>query len=272
MAPAALVAELPALARSGWLAEGSPAAAAAVARLADAGALRAAGVAPLALLAAAGAVRAAGGAPALAGTLADAFGAGRDRAPATGRRLLVALDGSSSMWIGGVAGMPALSPAQAAAAMVLTHVAGEPRCEVAVFTQGPSRRRGPWRRPGADVLAPLAIRAQDSLGGVAGALAPLRCVDADLGLPMRHARERGLAVDVFVVYTDAETWARETHPRQALAEYRRACGIDARLVVVALAGGRLAPLADPSDGGVLAVSGFGPAAPAVIEQFIRGSF
>ena len=62
--------------------------------------------------------------------------------------------------------------------------------------------------------------------------------ETDCALPMRYALEHGRAIDAFIIYTDSETWARETQPAQALAHYRRRSGIDARLVVVAMAATR----------------------------------
>ena len=56
----------------------------------------------------------------------------------------------------------------------------------------------------------------------------------DCALPMLYAQARKREIDTFVIYTDSETWSGEIHPAQALREYRRASGIDARLVVVGM--------------------------------------
>ena len=39
-------------------------------------------------------------------------------------------------------------------------------------------------------------------------------------------------VDVFIVYTDCETWAGAIHPSAALKKYRKAMGINAKLIYV----------------------------------------
>ena len=91
----------------------------------------------------------------------------------------------------------------------------------------------------------------------------------DCALPMVWASEQGAEVDTFVVYTDNETWAGDVHPHQALAEYRRRSGIDARLVVVGMTATGFS-IADPSDAGMLDVVGFDGAVPSLVTEFARG--
>lgn len=43
----------------------------------------------------------------------------------------------------------------------------------------------------------------------------------DCALPMIHAKQKRLEVDVFIVYTDSETWYGKIHPTQALKQYRK---------------------------------------------------
>jgi len=73
-------------------------------------------------------------------------------------------------------------------------------------------------------------------------------------------------VDVFVVYTDNETWAGKVHPAQALQQYRASMGIPAKLVVVAMASNGFS-IANPDDAGMLDVVGFDAATPALIADF-----
>jgi hypothetical protein len=70
----------------------------------------------------------------------------------------------------------------------------------------------------------------------------------DCALPMLYATANPREVDTFVIFTDAETWAGDIHPAQALREYRRASGIDARLVVVGMVSNGFT-IADPADQG-----------------------
>lgn len=44
--------------------------------------------------------------------------------------------------------------------------------------------------------------------------------DTDCSLPMLWAQKAGVAVDVFIVFTDNETYAGEIHPSTALRKYR----------------------------------------------------
>jgi 60 kDa SS-A/Ro ribonucleoprotein len=76
-------------------------------------------------------------------------------------------------------------------------------------------------------------------------------------------------VDVFVVYTDSETWAGNAHPVQALQDYRQKMGINAKLIVVGMVSNGFS-IADPSDGGMLDVVGFNTATPALMANFARG--
>ena len=43
----------------------------------------------------------------------------------------------------------------------------------------------------------------------------------DCALPMIHAKQKKLEVDVFIVYTDSETWYGKVHPTEALKQYRK---------------------------------------------------
>jgi 60 kDa SS-A/Ro ribonucleoprotein len=84
-----------------------------------------------------------------------------------------------------------------------------------------------------------------------------------------YAAGHGRRVDA-VVYTDSETWAGDIHPVQALAEYRRASGIDARLIVVGLVSNGFS-IADPNDPGMLDVVGFDTTTPQLVSDFARGA-
>ena len=85
---------------------------------------------------------------------------------------------------------------------------------------------------------------------------------------MLYALERRLAIDLFVVYTDSETWFGGVHPAEALRAYRARTRIPAKLVVVGMTSNGFT-LADPDDGGMLAVVGLDAAAPALIADFAR---
>jgi 60 kDa SS-A/Ro ribonucleoprotein len=89
----------------------------------------------------------------------------------------------------------------------------------------------------------------------------------DCALPMVHALQQKADVDVFVVYTDNETYFGNIHPVQALAKYRKDMNKPhAKLVVVGMLGSPFT-IADPKDPYMLDVVGFDTEAPQVISSF-----
>lgn len=91
----------------------------------------------------------------------------------------------------------------------------------------------------------------------------------DCALPMVAALRERLHVDVFVVYTDSETYAPTIHPQVALEEYRKQMGIDAKLIVVGMVANSLT-IANPADPNTLNLAGFDTATPELIGMFSRG--
>jgi 60 kDa SS-A/Ro ribonucleoprotein len=87
---------------------------------------------------------------------------------------------------------------------------------------------------------------------------------------MLEAMKHHWPVDLFVIYTDSETWAGRVHLAQALHRYRERLGIPARLVVVGMASNGFT-IANPQDPGMLDVVGFDAATPAVIAEFAAGT-
>ena len=90
----------------------------------------------------------------------------------------------------------------------------------------------------------------------------------DCALPMLWAMKNRIQADLFVIYTDSETWFGKVHPAQALTRYRERTGIDAKLVVVGMVSNGFT-IADPADPGMLDVVGFDTATPNVIAGFVR---
>jgi len=90
----------------------------------------------------------------------------------------------------------------------------------------------------------------------------------DCALPMIDALKNKMAIDVFVIFTDSETWAGTIHPTKALEEYRQKMGIPAKLVVMAMVPNNFT-IADPKDGGMLDVVGFDTNTPTIIGDFAR---
>ncbi len=122
-----------------------------------------------------------------------------------------------------------LSCREAAAALALVTAATERRCHVIGFTgEGSSR----WKMGPAAVSPLPALHAGASVAEAVQAVSDLPFGPTDCALPMLYALEQRLAVDVFVVLTDNETWCGDVHPAEALRRYRSATGLDAKLAVV----------------------------------------
>lgn len=262
----AMVRNLATMTRVGLLAPGSDAERAVVERLGDGDRIRSARVHPMAVLAAlttyASGASARGSStwaplPRVVDALDAAFYLAFGNLVPSGARRLIALDVSGSMGWSCVAGVPGLTPRVASAALALTTAAcGDPYWAVA-FTSG---RAG---------LTQFPLSARQRLDDVLRTTDQMPMGGTDCALPMVVAEREGWEVDLFEVYTDSETWAGPIHPAQALAEYRRATGVPARLAVVGMVSNGFT-IADPTDAGMLDVVGFDTATPDLLTGFARG--
>ena len=276
----AMIRNLATMTRVGVLEPGSAGTSKVLAQLGDAERIRKARVHPIALLAALRTYAAGRGARGrgewnpvreVIDVLDAAFYTAFESVEATGKRLLLALDVSASMTCGEVAGVPGLAPRDASAALALVTAATESRYEVVGFFAGTGafETRGAGRFAGrADGLTPLTISPRQRLDDVVKTVSGLPFGGTDCALPMIYAQKLGREIDTFVIYTDAETWAGDIHPIQALRDYRRESGIDARLVVVGMVSNGFS-IADPADRGMLDVVGFDTATPQLIADFAR---
>jgi len=277
----AMVRNLATMTRVGVIAPASAGMATVVAQLRDVARIRRARVHPIALLAALRTYEAGRGALGrgkwnpvreVVDALDAAFYTAFENVEPTGKRLLLALDVSGSMTFGSVAGVPHLSPRDASAALALVTAASEEQYEIVGFYAGRrgwnSDRKGPWDflKNG---LTPLAISPRQRLDNAVKAVTDLPFGGTDCALPMLYALAKEREVDAFVIYTDSETWAGDVHPAQALSDYRRASGIEARLVVVGMVSNGFS-IADPADPGMLDVVGFDTSTPQLIAQFASG--
>jgi 60 kDa SS-A/Ro ribonucleoprotein len=277
----ALIRNLATMTRVGVLTPGSAGTAEVVERLGDAERIRGARVHPIAVLAALRTYASGRGVRgrgewnpvgAVVDALDGAFYAAFGNVEPAGARVLLAIDVSGSMMSGCVAGVPDLTPRDASAALALVCAATEPRHEIVGFFAG----RGGYKKQGRSVwhgytdgLTPLAISPRQRLDDAVKTVSDLPFGGTDCALPMLYAQAKEREIDTFVILTDAETWAGDIHPAEALHEYRRASGIDARLVVVGMVSNGFS-IADPSDAGMLDVVGFDTATPQLISDFARG--
>lgn len=196
----------------------------------------------------------------------------------TGKRFLLALDVSGSMAMAPIANMANLDCRTAAAAMALVTAASEPDTHIIGFCSGKNNFPTPkgWSTTWGGTqynkgVSELDISPRRRLDDVVRSVSNLDMGGTDCALPMLYAMERNIKVDVFVIYTDCETWAGNIHPVQALRQYREKTGINARLIVCGMTATEFT-IADPTDAGMLDVVGFDTAAPNVMAAFARGDF
>jgi len=174
----------------------------------------------------------------------------------TGKRILLALDISSSMTWGNIGGTN-ITPAEGSSAMALVTANVESRYEIVGFSTQLKR---------------LNISPKQRLDQVVKYTQSVGFGGTDCAAPMNWANKKNLEFDAFVVYTDSETWAGGNHPVAALKKYRKDSGInDAKLVVVGMIANQFS-IADPTDPGMLDVVGFDTTAPQLISDFITGRF
>ena len=185
----------------------------------------------------------------------------------TGKRLMLALDVSGSMWGSQIADS-GLTAAAGSAAMAMITARCEANYEIVAFSDN-RRRSGVWAE--IDSLDPVNISPRQRLDDVLNVTRELsvNMGGTDCALPMLHALKNKRMIDTFIIYTDNETWAGKIHPVQALQKYRNTTGIQAKLAVVGMCSNGFS-IADPNDGGMLDVVGFDTAAPQLISAFAAG--
>jgi 60 kDa SS-A/Ro ribonucleoprotein len=174
--------------------------------------------------------------------------------PATGKRYMLALDVSGSMGNATIAGMP-LTAREASAAMAMVTANVESQYMVIGFT-------------GNDSVTNLDISPRQRMDDIVRKISGLQFGNTDCALPMLLATQEKLGIDTFIIYTDNETWQGRIHASQALEQYRRQSGINAKLIVVGMTSTGFS-IGDPDDPGTLNVVGFDTAAPGVIADFCK---
>ena len=173
----------------------------------------------------------------------------------TNQRFCLALDVSGSMGWGKVNGSNVLTPRDAAAALTMVTARTEPNHEIVGFSHQ---------------LVPVPINATMDLNTVQGVVDAIPMGGTDCALPMVWAKNKKKHFDVFIVFTDNETWFGSIHPAEALREYRKAMGVwNAKLIVCGLASNQFT-IADPEDPGMLDMAGFDSAGPEIIRNFSLG--
>jgi 60 kDa SS-A/Ro ribonucleoprotein len=198
--------------------------------------------------------------------LNDAFYMAFGNVEPANKRWLLALDVSGSMGMSYIAGIPGLSARVASAAMSLVTAATEPHYTIVGFSAPLGGYGGMWGG-GDPGLKPLNISPRQRLDDVVRATEKIPMGGTDCALPMLWAMKHKVQADVFVVYTDSETWANpKIHPAQALRKYRDQMGIPAKMIVVGMTSNGFS-IGDPEDAGMMDVVGFDTAVPQLMSDF-----
>lgn len=185
-----------------------------------------------------------------------------------GKNIMLALDVSGSMSTS--MSNTTVTCREGTAAMAMITARAEKNWMCVGFTSSGHHNHsygGRWGGAGAG-LTELSISPRQRLDDVVSKISNLPFGGTDCSLPMLHAIEKNLEIDVFQIYTDSETWAGEVHPFQALKMYRQKSGRKAKLIVVGMTASEFS-IADSSDGGMLDVVGFDTSSPSIMSEFSR---
>jgi 60 kDa SS-A/Ro ribonucleoprotein len=182
----------------------------------------------------------------------------------TSKRTMFALDVSGSMSSAAL-GLD-ISCAQVAATLAMATARVESKYLIRGFTS--SFGFGNWGR-GHGELTDLGITARTSLTDAMDAVQRNNFGMTDCSLPMEWALQNRVAIDTFVVLTDNETYAGKCHPHVALRDYRKKAQLDSRLIVVGMTATNFS-IADPTDIGMLDVTGADASLPRIIADFSAG--
>jgi len=174
----------------------------------------------------------------------------------TGKRYMIAIDVSSSMVYENVPGLDFLTADVVSAAMAMAYIKKEDYVTTVAFSHK---------------LIPVHLSKHMSIDSVINELKAIHFGATDCALPMLYAVDNNIPIDVFVIWTDNETWYGDVDPHIALKKYREKMGINAKLVVCGVTATNFT-IADPNDPGMLDVVGFDSAVPMLIDQFSKEIF
>lgn len=190
--------------------------------------------------------------PAILEALNKAFDLCFEQVIPTGKRILVGIDVSGSMYGTPCSGSPLMNSLEAAAAVGMFFARTERSLHTMAFdTQ----------------IHELIIQKTHRFETILSIFSKWGQGGTDLSLPITYAFQHKLELDAFVVITDNETWAGNQHPIEALNRYRAHINPGAKLIVLACAAnqGCITPPYDPLS---LGIAGFDAAAPQIALDFI----
>lgn len=202
--------------------------------------------------------------PAVVDALDDAFYLAFEQMEPTGKRLVIGLDVSGSM-DAAIAGLP-LTCAEAGAAMALACAKSESEYYIMGFSG--DTKKGSWWVNKKSEFRDLGFTSRTRLDEALKVTRECTFGPTDCALPMVWATKNEIKADAFIVITDNETWAGNIQPSQALNEYRKKSGINAKQIVIGMTASKFT-IADPTDFNCLDVVGFDTATPQAVQEFVR---
>lgn len=194
-------------------------------------------------------------APTIVEALNNAFHVSFEQVEPTGKRILVGVDVSGSMYHSRCAGSPVLGCVEAAIATAMLFVLTEKKIHTIAFDTATHDLTITRNQRLDDIIKNIT-----QWGG-----------GTDLSLPILYALKKELEVDAFVILTDNETWAGHEHPIQTLHQYRSRINPYAKLIVLATSANQ-GTIVEPNDPLSFGVAGFDAAAPQLVAEFIKGKF
>lgn len=191
--------------------------------------------------------------PQVVDALNDAFYASFGTIQPSGKNTMLALDVSGSMG-SALPQVPFITCAEGTAVMAMVTARVEPNYIFMAF---------------ANDFRALDITASQRLDDVMKKISNINFGGTNCSLPMITANKKKWDIDTFVVYTDNETWAGNSHPSQELVKYRKEQNKpNAQLAVVGMTSNGFS-IADPKDQHMLDFVGFDTNTPEAIATFQR---
>lgn len=186
-------------------------------------------------------------------------------------RVLVALDVSGSMYHGAVPGMEFLAPYEVGSAYAHIMMRSCESPEVMYFDY---RHSNAWgnRRVGGEEGYKIVTKELKGIPTLDKTIEFTRQFGAggtDCSIPIAYALKHKKHFDLFVLFTDGESWAGN-HGAAVVQEYRKQVNANARVVYCTTAPYGTV-LTDPGDVRALDIVGFDPNAATLIEDFHRGN-
>lgn len=183
--------------------------------------------------------------------LEEAFIKSFDYAEPTGKNYFLGLDVSGSMGYEELKGIPGLTPAVVTACMSLALVKAEANVVVGGF---------------ADRFVDLNISKTDTLSSAISKVVRSNFGATDCTVPVRLALAQKIPVDTFLVMTDGETNCGPAHAANELKKFRSEINPKAKMVMAAMTATDRS-ITDPKDPLSLAITGFDPSLPRIVQEF-----